>query len=155
MEQLYRQTIEKTQTLECYRVIELWECEYDQKYKEDSEFRQMVDAEFTNLDSDQDMHCLVAEPIRRGLYHDIDPRSQDEIRYIDVCLLYPFICKYGLFPFGHPTILSQENIDKDNIQQYCGLIKCKVLSPRDLYHPVLPYKSIGKFISGPSGSGKN
>ena len=41
MEQLYRQTVEKTQTLECYgyRVIELWECEYDKKYTEDSEFR--------------------------------------------------------------------------------------------------------------------
>ena len=58
--------------------------------------------------------------------------------YIDVCSLYPFICKYGLFPLGHPTILSQENIDQDNLQQYCGLIKCKVLPPTDLYHPVLP-----------------
>ena len=74
MEQWYRQTIKKTQTLECYgyRVIELWECEYDKKYKEDSEFRQMVDAEFTNLNPLRpkivrwQMHCSVAETIRRG-----------------------------------------------------------------------------------------
>ena len=47
IEQLYRQSIEKTQTLEChgYRVIELWECEYEKKSKEDSKFRQMVDAD--------------------------------------------------------------------------------------------------------------
>ena len=149
MEQLYRQTTEKTQTVECYghRVIELWECEYDKKYKEDSEFRQMVDAEFTNLDPLRPRDALFGGRTNSTrLYHEIDPRSQDEIKYIDVCSLYPFICKYGLFPLGHPTILSQENIDKDNIQQYCGLIKCKVLPPRNLYHPVLPYKSNGKLM---------
>ena len=69
MEQLYRQTIEKTQTLECYeyRVIELWECEYDKKYKEDRSFDEWWTQNlliWTLLD--QEMHCLVAEPIRRG-----------------------------------------------------------------------------------------
>ena len=69
MEQLYRQTIEKTQTLECYgyRVIELWECEYEKKYKEDRSFDKLWTQNlliWTLLD--QEMHCLVAEPIRRG-----------------------------------------------------------------------------------------
>ena len=129
MEQLYRQSIEKTQTLEChgYRVIELWECEYDKKSKEDSKFRQMVDAEFTHLNPLRPRDALFGSRTNSTrLYHEIDPRSQGEIKYITICSLYQFICKYRLFPLGHPTILSQENIDKDNIQQHCGLIKCKV-----------------------------
>ena len=35
---------------------------------------------------------------------------------------------------------------KYNIQQYYGLIKCKVLPPRDLYHSVLPYKCNKKLL---------
>ena len=80
------------------------------------------------------------------LYHEIDESTQNELKYIDVCSLYPFICKYGHFPLGHPTILSQEHIDKDNIGQYQGLIKCKVLPPTNLYHPVLPYKCNNKLM---------
>ena len=105
-----------------------------------------MDAEFTNLDPLRPRYALFGGRTNSTKYHEIDPRSQDEIKYTDVCSLYPFICKYGLFPLGHPTILSQENIDKDNIQQYCGLVKCKVLPPRDLYHPVLPCKSNGKLM---------
>ena len=51
-----------------------------------------------------------------------------------------------MFPLGHPTIYSQENIDKDNIRQYCGLIKCKVLPPTNLFHPVLPQKCSQKLM---------
>ena len=80
------------------------------------------------------------------LYQEIDETSNEEIKYIDVCSLYPYICKYGLFPLGHPTIYSHENIDKDNIRQYCGLIKCKVLPPLSLYHPVLPQKCSHKLM---------
>ena len=72
------------------------------------------------------------------LYHVIDEMTDEEIKYVDVRLLYPYICKCGMFPLGYPEILSQENIDQNKIQQYYGLIKCKVLPPRDLYHPLLP-----------------
>ena len=30
--------------------MELWECDYDKRYKEDPDFRSLVDSEFTNLD---------------------------------------------------------------------------------------------------------
>ena len=108
----------------------MWECAYDKKYKEDEEFRNFVDTQFTNLDPLQPRDALFGGRTNSTkLYHEIDESTQDELKYIDVCSLYPFICKYGHFPLGHPTILSQENIDKDNIGQYQGLIKCKVLPP--------------------------
>ena len=80
------------------------------------------------------------------LYQEIDETSSEEIKYIDVCSLYPTICRYRRFPLGHPTICSQENIDKYNSRQYYGLIKCKVLPPTNLYHPVLPQKCSQKLM---------
>ena len=123
----------------------MWECQYDQKYKEDADLRKIMDAEFTNLDPLRPRDALFGGRTNSTkLFHEIDETSQDEIKYIDVCSLYLYACKYGVFPLGNPTILSQENIDIDNIGQYCGLIKCKVLPPTNLYHPVLPYKTNNK-----------
>ena len=33
-----------------YQVIEVWDSDYDKRYKEDPDFRTLVDSEFTNLD---------------------------------------------------------------------------------------------------------
>jgi hypothetical protein len=32
------------------------------------------------------------------------------------------------------------------VNQYFGLIRCRVFPPRGLYHPVLPYKTGGKLL---------
>lgn len=80
------------------------------------------------------------------LYHEIVEMTEDEIQYIDVCSLYPYICKFGLFSLGNSQILSQGNIDKDNIHQYRGRFKCKVLTPRDFHHPLSPYKCNKKML---------
>jgi hypothetical protein len=42
---------------------------------------------------------------------------------------------------GHPTIITSDFRD---MSDYFGLAKIKVLPPRKLYHPVLPYRSQGK-----------
>ena len=44
---------------------------------------------------------------------------------------------------GHPRIIT-ENFD--DISTYFGLIKCTVLPPRGLFHPVLPYRTKGKLM---------
>ena len=52
MHQLYILTIGKSEELRkagC-QVVEFWECDYDKRYKEDPDFRSLVDSEFTNLD---------------------------------------------------------------------------------------------------------
>jgi hypothetical protein len=43
--------------------------------------------------------------------------------------LNPAVLKYEKFPVGHPEVI---------------IAKVKVLPPRNLYHPVLPYTSGGK-----------
>jgi hypothetical protein len=44
---------------------------------------------------------------------------------------------------GHPRIIT-ENFE--DISTYFGLIKCSVLPPRGLFHPVLPYRTQGKLM---------
>ena len=67
----------------------------------------------------------------------------DMIFYYDVCSLYPWVMKYCSYPVGHPTVILK---DFKNVNDYYGLIKCKVLPPRDLYHPLLPVKVDNKLM---------
>ncbi|XP_067205345.1 uncharacterized protein [Linepithema humile] len=77
----------------------------------------------------------------------------EKIRYIDVCSLYPYVLKTGTFPIGHPTVYVGEecsvligegpNYNFDSVE---GLVRCKVLAPRDLFHPMLPYRVRGKLL---------
>ena len=55
--------------------------------------------------------------------------------------MYPSVLKYETFPVGHPEIITK---DFKPIDQYFGIIKCKILPPRKLNHPVLPKRSGGK-----------
>jgi hypothetical protein len=60
-----------------------------------------------------------------------------KLRYIDICSLYPTVQYFNYYPVGHPEkIYKPKNYDKGGY----GLIKCKVLPPKGLYHPVLPIK---------------
>ena len=61
--------------------------------------------------------------------------------------LYPYICKYSKFPIGH-TIIHVGDICKsiDTCLQMEDLIKCTVVPPMDLYHPVLSYRANKKLL---------
>ena len=48
------------------------------------------------------------------------------------------------FDFDHPEIIT-ENFDQD-VSNYFGLIKCTLVPPRALFHPVLPYRTQGKLM---------
>ncbi len=67
----------------------------------------------------------------------------EDIDYYDVTSLYPWVNKTGKIPLGHPEIITESFRDLD---QYEGLVKCKVLPPKSLFHPVLPSKTIGKLL---------
>ena len=57
--------------------------------------------------------------------------------YVDFCSLYPTVQYYQKYPTGHPTkIFNPEMHDPS----WYGLIKCKLITPRKLYHAVLPQR---------------
>lgn len=66
-------------------------------------------------------------------------RKGEKIRYADVCSLYPYECKRGRFPVSHPRIIH--NPSSDSLIELDGLLKCDILTPRRLYHPLLPYRA--------------
>ncbi|KAL6419167.1 hypothetical protein ACFW04_014044 [Cataglyphis niger] len=68
-----------------------------------------------------------------------------------MCSLYPYVLKTGAFPIGHPDIYVDEcstligSAPNYNFDRLEGLIRCKILPPRDLF-PVLPYRVKGKLL---------
>ena len=62
---------------------------------------------------------------------------------MDFTSLYPWCNKVTYNIVGHPEIIT-ENFD--DISTYFGLIKCTVLPPRGLLHPVLPYRTKDKLM---------
>ena len=67
--------------------------------------------------------------------------ENEEIRYLDFTSLYPYVLSRRSFPGSHPKIFKK---DFPSIDTVFGFVSCKVLPPKNLYIPVLPYNSKGK-----------
>jgi len=85
------------------------------------------------------------------LYHKIrrskNGQPLERIDYIDVCSLYPRSNKYGEYPCwtSECNIGQFETIDQNN-KTYNGIIKCAILPPKTLLHPVLTSRANGKLL---------
>ena len=69
--------------------------------------------------------------------------ENEKLMYVDFTSLYPTVNKYDEYPVGHPEIVTS---NFSSIHSYFGIIKCTVLPPRGLYHPVLPYRCRGRLL---------
>ena len=66
-----------------------------------------------------------------------DFKEGEKGKYVDFVSLYPTVQFYKDYPVGHPEkIFLPDEYDSN----WFGFVKCKVLPPRGLYHPVLPLK---------------
>ena len=61
------------------------------------------------------------------MHHKVNTFLGEQIHYVDVTSLYPWVNKTALYPVGHPKILT--NIDHTDISQYFGIAKVHVLLP--------------------------
>ena len=57
-----------------------------------------------------------------------------------LCGFYLGVANTANIPLGIRTSLQRI------LREYFGLVKCSVLPPRTLYHPVLPYRTHGKLM---------
>jgi len=121
----------------------MWESDFDKQMKNDETMRRFVE----NLELVLPLQPRDAFFGGRTEAFKLHAEATDDvkIRYYDVTSLYPFINKTGKIPLGHPKIIT-ENFG--NIRNYEGLIKCRILPPRDLHIPVLPAKVNGKLMFG-------
>ena len=72
--------------------------------------------------------------------YECDPKSTQSIKYLDFTSLYPYVLSTKEYPIGHPRVITEFN--NNNIENYFGFIKCKVLPPKSLYLPILPIRLI-------------
>lgn len=135
-----------------YTLIEAWECEFDNYLKNHISDKEMLDnhPRQTNPLDPRDAFYGGRTGNISTFY---ETKGDEKIRYIDICSLYPWVSKCCKFPVSHPTIYIDEECDKivgpeNNIQKVEGLISCRVLAPRDLFHPLLPVKT-GKYLMFP------
>ncbi|XP_046393686.1 uncharacterized protein LOC124161413 [Ischnura elegans] len=129
-----------------YTVTQKWECEFQREIDRDSELRTFV----TEHPIFQEAPLNPRDGFYGGrtnavkLYHRVNESEGEEIRYIDICSLYPFVNKYKPYPVGHPVVYVGD--DCPPLEEVEGLIKCDVLPPNELYLPVLPMKANGKLF---------
>ena len=144
MQDVYETTQQKIQRLrdQGYTVVQMWECEWARLKDTSSDIRTFVaHLQFTAPLNPRDAFCGGRTNAVK-LYHHVTPTQK--IHYIDVTSLYPWVNKTCVYPKGHPTFISTPG--HTDIHQYFGLIQCQVLPPRELYHPVLPYRHDGKLL---------
>ena len=144
MQDVYETTQQKIQRLkeQGYTVVQMWECEWTRLKDTSSDIRTFVaHLQFTAPLNPRDAFCGGRTNAVK-LYHHVTPSQK--IHYIDVTSLYPWVNKTCVYPKGHPTFISTPG--HTDIHQYFGLIQCQVLPPRQLYHPVLPYRHDGKLL---------
>ena len=115
-------------------------CEWSRLKQNQDDIRAYVDRlEFSEPLNPRDAFCGGRTNAVK-LYHHVTPIQK--IHYIDYTSLYPWVNKTCVYPRGHPTFISQP--DGTDISGYFGVIKCKVVPPYGLYHPVLPFQHAGK-----------
>jgi hypothetical protein len=146
MSDLYEKTMLKTKALQAlgYTVIEMWECDFRRKMKDNNELANF----YRNYERYEPLNPR--EGFMGGRTNAIrlfaEATEGSQIRYVDYTSLYPWACKTRHFPIGHPVIFKKGINEPDEDTDLEGLIKCKVLPPRRLFHPVLAYRARNKLL---------
>ena len=131
-----------------YTVIEKWECEFREEMQSNPE----VKAYYAAHPTTRTPPLVLRDALMGGrtsalrCYLKADLSKGEKIKMVDVVSEYPNANLRGMYPYGHPTIYLEGDPDMPLVHQWNGVIKCTVLPPRDLFVPVLPYKTCGKLM---------
>ena len=125
-----------------YQVIERWECDFINEGKlTRNSILQMRHTDYfvyLNLNPRDALFGGRTSPTR--LYFE-SKHPSEKARYYDYTSLYPHVQKKFRYPIKHPTITRGiEKCSNLNINKIFGLIKCKVLPPKNMLFPVLPVR---------------
>ena len=142
MDDVYKETIARVERLRAlgFTVKTIWEHDY-MKLRQTDEMKLFLDT--FDIITDLDPRDSFFGGRVGGYKLFCEAKNDEKIEYLDFTSLYPFVNKTKIYPSGHPTII-RENFEP--ISNYFGLIKCKVLAPANLYHPVLPVRAKGKLF---------
>ena len=122
-----------------YKYVCLWEHDWLKKVKDDPDVREYVVGLDIQDRLDPRDSFFGGRTNASKLRYEVS--EGERIMYVDFTSLYPYVNKYARYPVGHPDIITS---DFQPLSRYFGIAKVKILPPRGLYHPVLPYRSNGK-----------
>ena len=120
-----------------YNIIEIWEHEFTDLLKSDSLLKEVK------------QNLKLRDPIKpRDAFHGgrtevfrlyMEAGEDETIKQLDFKSLYPHVQKApeNFYPIGHPEIILSPKLG--DVEKYFGLVKCKILPPRNLDIPVLSY----------------
>ena len=133
MEELYQATLNKCMALlrAGYTVIEV--CQWDRLVENEPSFSQFLRS-FNLVPPLKPREAFLGGQTGAVALHAVAGEGE-EILYVDVTSLYPWINKNCLYPIGHPQILTQP-VDQ-SLGSYFGMATVDILSPASLFHPVL------------------
>ncbi|KAL5022568.1 hypothetical protein ScPMuIL_001723, partial [Solemya velum] len=121
------------------KYVSVWDHEFRDQIKNDPKLRHFIDSlELVDRLEPRDSF-FGGRTNASKLY--CKTRDGEKIKYVDFTSLYPWVNKYAKYPVGHPEIVTS---DFGDLNDYFGIALVKILPPRGLYHPVLPYRSNGK-----------
>jgi hypothetical protein len=103
--------------------------------------------EFLKKVHDEKLHCNPRKALHGGRTNNLKfaykAVPDETILYYDFTSLYPYVLSNRRFPLGHPEVITG---DFDNVYNYFGFVCCKLLPPKKLYLPVLPFNVNGKLL---------
>jgi len=122
-----------------YEVKVQWECEFEEK----PDLLTHPVVRQTPLSTRDALYGGRMEAMR--LHYIV--RENETTQYVDVMSLYPYIFNYFKFPVGYPTVhVGDDCKDTETCLRMGCLIKCTIVTPQKLYHPVLPYRCNNKLM---------
>ncbi|XP_060564754.1 uncharacterized protein LOC132723964 [Ruditapes philippinarum] len=141
LDELYALTMKKKAYIQQLgmKYVCIWDHEFKKQKIQNTELKQFVESLDIIDRLDPRESFFGGRTNASQLYY--KGEEQEEIKYVDFTSLYPWVNKYCQYPVGHPTIITK---DVKDIEGYFGIAKVKILPPRGLYHPVLPYRSNNK-----------
>ena len=80
----------------------------------------------------------------------LQSNSTTNLNYYDIISLYPYVLRSKAFPVGEVQIIRPiiEKQYQFNLNKIFGLVYCKILAPKKLFVPVLPFRVRKKTIFG-------
>ena len=138
VEELYQATVSKRMALlrAGYTVIEMWECEWDKLVDTDEAVQRFLNS-FDLPPPLEPREAFFGGRTGAVALHAVAGEGE-EIRYVDVASLHPWMNKNCPYPIGHPRIITQP-VDQ-SLESYFGLATVDILPPSGLFHPVLPVR---------------
>ncbi|XP_066248831.1 uncharacterized protein [Euwallacea similis] len=131
MGDFYKKTKERNKQITdaSYKLVQMWEC----KWIKSKDYKNTLN---------ETLHMVELLNPRDAFYGGRTNACKLKIkakmlRYIDVCSLYPSVQYFDYYPVAHSIkIFKPKSFEKC----WYGFIKCQILPPRKLYHPVLSIK---------------